>query len=135
MRKIISRSSLLCLSFLIAFLPGYAGATQTDKQAAAELNVSANQQEKANDKNSDVADKPKKEPEASRGKMLYSNHCHACHESNIHIRAQRKVKKKSDIGYWVNRWSTHLKLNWKQADRQQVIDYLNQTYYKFSTID
>jgi len=67
----------------------------------------------------------------SRGKMLYSNHCHACHESNVHIRAHRKVKKKTDIYYWVNRWSSHLKLGWNSTDRDQVVEYLNKAYYKF----
>lgn len=67
----------------------------------------------------------------SRGKMLYSNHCHACHESNVHIRAHRKVKKKTDIYYWVNRWSAHLKLGWNSTDRDQVVEYLNKAYYKF----
>ena len=84
---------------------------------------------KQNSKKNAEAEKLKKM--ASRGKMLYLNHCHACHESNVHIRAHRKVKKKSDIGYWVKRWSKYLKLNWKESDRLQVIEHLNKTYYKF----
>ena len=150
MRKIILRSSLLSFIVFFAFSVNFTiyspqvfsapnDMIATNKKVAMDPEqnagkmIKAKNEEKSTDK--PKSEKSKKEPPATRGKMLYTNHCHACHESNVHIRAHRKVKKKADIEFWVNRWSTHLKLNWKESDRQQVIDYLNQTYYKFSAID
>lgn len=70
--------------------------------------------------------------EKPRGLLLYENHCHVCHESNVHIRANRKAKSKQDISYWVNRWSEHLQLKWNTKDKQDVSDYLNSTYYHYN---
>jgi cytochrome c5 len=72
-------------------------------------------------------DKPK-----DRGLMLYENHCRVCHESNVHIRNNRKAKSKSDISYWATRWSTHLDLKWKKQDLVDVVDHINNTYYHYS---
>jgi len=146
MRKIFARSSLFYLLSLIAlsiFLnlqSNQAIASEkknidtSDFTVATPKNATNKVSNTANEKKGPEKDSEKKRV-ASRGKMLYSNHCHACHESNVHIRAHRKVKKKSDIEYWVKRWSTHLKLNWNNSDREQVIEFLNQEYYKFSAID
>lgn len=67
----------------------------------------------------------------SRGALLYENHCRVCHESNVHIRNNRRAKSISDIEYWVTRWSTHLELNWKKQDITDVTNYIDSTYYKF----
>lgn len=69
--------------------------------------------------------------EKPRGQLLYDNHCHVCHESNVHIRANRKAKTRKDIQYWVNRWSEHLKLKWNTNDKNDVASYLNLTYYHY----
>lgn len=68
----------------------------------------------------------------TRGELLYENHCRVCHESNVHIRNNRRAKSKSDIEYWVTRWSTHLALNWKKQDVIDVVNHLNSAYYKFA---
>ena len=69
--------------------------------------------------------------ELPRGKMLYENHCKECHESNVHIRKNRRARSTADIIYWITRWSTHLKLNWNTDDINEVEHYLEETYYKF----
>jgi cytochrome c5 len=68
----------------------------------------------------------------SRGKLLYENHCTSCHESNAHIRANRKVKTFDDITYWVKRWSTELDLKWNADEIADVVHYLNKEYYKLN---
>ena len=67
----------------------------------------------------------------SRGQMLYDNHCHTCHESQTHIRANRRAKSKDDIAKYVRQWSAHLQLNWSNADHNEVTTYLNTTYYHY----
>ena len=66
-----------------------------------------------------------------RGRLLYENHCQVCHDSRAHIRANRKANSPSQVEKWVTRWSTHLKLDWQQAEIEDVTLYLSQRYYKF----
>ena len=80
---------------------------------------------------SDASDNSTANIPKSRGQLLYENHCIACHESNVHIRGNRKAKSIDDIRYWAARWSTHLELNWSADELTSVINYLNATYYQF----
>lgn len=67
----------------------------------------------------------------SRGQLLYQNHCTVCHESNLHIRQKSKAKTLADINKWVNHWSQQSKLDWSATDIEDVVNYLNQTYYQY----
>ena len=67
-----------------------------------------------------------------RGQMLYENHCRVCHDSRVHIRDNHKAKSPKDLLYWVNRWSTHLKLNWSNEDKLAVAQHLAQKFYHFN---
>lgn len=71
------------------------------------------------------------EPSKARGQLLYENHCRVCHSSIVHIRKNRKAKKLINIYYWANRWSKVLKLKWSKAELDDVVKYLNNTYYRF----
>ncbi len=66
-----------------------------------------------------------------RGQMLYENHCGVCHDSRIHIRENRKVKSIEDIRYWINRWTTYLKLHWSEEEKNAVANHLGKKYYRF----
>jgi len=129
MKKITLVSFVLCLSAVPLTISVLA--SNSDKNNTGSLLVDTTKQVEVKAKEKPMEDKSAEKESASRGKMLYSNHCHACHESGVHIRAHRKVKKKTDIAYWVNRWSTYLKLNWKNEEKQQVVEFLDQTFYKF----
>lgn len=74
---------------------------------------------------------PERTEPVREGKLLYENHCKACHDSTVHIRNKRRVRSLNDIRYWVQRWSSFLNLNWSQNQREQVTDFLNQRYYQF----
>jgi mono/diheme cytochrome c family protein len=67
----------------------------------------------------------------SRGQLLYENHCTKCHESLVHIRANRKSKSISDVQGWVSNWQVHEKLQWSTKDINDVTEYLIDQYYKF----
>ena len=66
-----------------------------------------------------------------RGQMLYENHCRECHTSVVHVREMRRVHSMDDLEHWVKRWAGTLKLRWSAEDINDVINYLNQRYYKF----
>ncbi len=69
---------------------------------------------------------------ADRGRLLYENHCVACHESTVHIREKRAVKKFTDIEKYARRFSTLAGVEWSDAELLLVVSYLNRKYYKFS---
>ncbi|MEZ5589519.1 MAG: cytochrome C [Gammaproteobacteria bacterium] len=66
-----------------------------------------------------------------RGKQLYDNHCTVCHESQVHIREQRKAKTPADLRWQIARWQEVLKLSWTAAEVDDVQDYLNAEYYHY----
>lgn len=67
----------------------------------------------------------------TRGELLYKNHCRVCHESNVHMRENRRAKSMKEVISWIQRWSSHLKLDWDNDEIQDVAQHLNETYYKF----
>ncbi|MCK5664339.1 MAG: hypothetical protein KAI17_12690, partial [Thiotrichaceae bacterium] len=71
----------------------------------------------------------------SRGQMLYENHCTSCHESTVYIRAKRKAKNYKELGNWVNQRADWLNLNWSDLEKQDVLQHLNERYYKYSLIE
>lgn len=73
--------------------------------------------------------------EGAQGRMLYQNHCKTCHESTVHIRNKRKAKNYKDLSYWVNQRADWLKLGWTDQEKQEVMDYLNERFYKYPTPD
>ena len=67
----------------------------------------------------------------ARGQMLYENHCIACHESTAHVRNNRRANSLKELQSWVIRWSNQQQLNWSAEDIRDVVNYLNNHYYKF----
>ena len=69
---------------------------------------------------------------STRGQMLYENHCLSCHESQMHIRANTKVKQLSQLSYFVLVRSSELNLQWGDEERDAVTKYLNERYYNLA---
>ncbi len=69
--------------------------------------------------------------EVTRGQMLYENHCTSCHESMVYIRAKRKATNYKEVGDWVNQFAGWLNLGWTKVEKLEVMQYLNERYYKF----
>ena len=66
---------------------------------------------------------------ASRGELLYLNHCQGCHESKVHIREKQKAKSINAIRSEVSRWAQELQLKWTLRDIEDVVEFLNHVYY------
>lgn len=71
----------------------------------------------------------------SRGQMLYENHCTRCHASVLHVRENRRAVSLKVLEGWVRRWSGEEKLPWSEEEIVEIVDYLNQRYYKFPPPD
>lgn len=80
--------------------------------------------------NSEV--KPAVPASGSRGQLLYENHCQACHTSVVHVRKTHRARSLTDLTYWVTHWSNKLKLLWSADEISDVVDYLNQRFYKIN---
>ena len=73
--------------------------------------------------------------EVTRGHMLYENHCTSCHESTVYIRTKRKATNYKEVGNWVNQFADWLNLGWGDVEKQEVMQYLNERYYKYPLIE
>jgi len=68
-----------------------------------------------------------------RGRLLYENHCQACHTSTVHVREARKVRTASELRAYIARWSGELKLAWGPDEQEAVFRHLSSRYYRFLT--
>lgn len=68
--------------------------------------------------------------ELSRGRLLYDNHCIACHSVELHWRARRRVTDWTSLVDQVRQWQARAQLNWSEADIVEVARHLDQTIYR-----
>lgn len=66
----------------------------------------------------------------SRGELLYENHCQLCHTSVVHVRETRRARTLAELEHWVTHWSGEMNLSWGADEISDVVEYLNQRYYK-----
>lgn len=66
----------------------------------------------------------------TRGELLYTTHCVACHDQQVHWRDRRQATDWATLKSWVRRWQLEVGLNWNEADVAEVAGYLNDTFYK-----
>lgn len=67
----------------------------------------------------------------TRGELLYSTHCIACHTTQVHWRDQRLAKDWAGLTQQVGRWAKNSGLNWSREEIVDVSHYLNSLYYHF----
>ncbi len=67
----------------------------------------------------------------SRGELLYTTHCIACHTTQMHWRDNRLATHWNGIAAQVRRWQGTALLDWSESDILEVTRYLNETIYRF----
>lgn len=120
MNRYISLSAILIIAFFLSI--SLANMRSDDSSSNSATKLSDTKSEK---NPSPVA--------ADRGKLLYENHCTACHENSVHNRNNNKAKSIEEIRQWVLRWSNNLELGWENNDVNVVSDYINRRFYQFTT--
>jgi mono/diheme cytochrome c family protein len=70
-------------------------------------------------------------PPASRGELLYTTHCIACHSTQMHWRDQRRATDLDSLKDQVRLWQGRALLSWDEQDIAEVTRYLNQRFYHF----
>jgi hypothetical protein len=68
----------------------------------------------------------------SRGKLLYDNHCVACHTTQMHWREQRVAVDLPSLRVQVLRWQATQQLGWSDQDVDEVVRHLNDSIYRFA---
>jgi cytochrome c553 len=71
-------------------------------------------------------------PPESRGALLYSTHCIACHTKEVHWRQQKLATDWASLERQVRRWATNAGLAWSDDDVAEVARYLNAVHYHFA---
>lgn len=76
--------------------------------------------------------------DATRGATLHNEQCSACHAArfgnngnDIYTRADHRVQSLSGLHQQVNRCKNNLQIVWFDEEVDDVVEYLNNTYYKF----
>jgi mono/diheme cytochrome c family protein len=68
----------------------------------------------------------------SRGELLYSTHCIACHTTQKHWRDNRVATDWNSLKALVRRWQAEALLGWSEEDILAVTRHLNESFYRFS---
>ncbi|CAH1385120.1 cytochrome c [Candidatus Nitrotoga sp. M5] len=68
---------------------------------------------------------------ATRGELLYTKHCIACHSTQIHWREKKRVTDWTSLQSEVQRWQGIAGLGWDQEEIDDVAQYLNVIYYHY----
>ncbi len=69
--------------------------------------------------------------DAARGKAVHDKQCAACHDSSVYTRANRRVKTPEGLKMQVNGCLRQTGIRLKDAEIDDVVKYLNDSYYKF----
>lgn len=69
--------------------------------------------------------------DAEAGKILHDTHCTKCHGTEVYTRKNRVVKNPEGLKKQVSRCQLSVGANWFDEDVDNVVDYLNSSFYKF----
>lgn len=69
--------------------------------------------------------------DVEKGKSLYQAGCRGCHDESIHTRPDRIILSKGALRNRVQFCDANANTKWNSEQMDHVIEYLNQTFYKF----
>jgi mono/diheme cytochrome c family protein len=69
--------------------------------------------------------------EVSRGELLYTTYCIACHSTEVHWRDKKIAKDWPGLEAQVRRWQGVAGLAWSNKDIVEVTRYLNALHYHY----
>ena len=67
----------------------------------------------------------------TRGELLYTTHCVACHTTQMHWRDQKLATDWPSLKAQVQRWQATARLQWGDDDVTEVARFLNDTIYRY----
>ena len=66
-----------------------------------------------------------------RGRALYDNNCRVCHTAKVHRRIPQLPVNEDELYRIVLTWAHYEGLSWTSEDVEDVVYYVNRTYYQF----
>jgi hypothetical protein len=69
--------------------------------------------------------------DGANGRLLYETYCGGCHYERVHQRLRTAVKDLSDLRDMVARWAPQTKRNFTLDEREDIVQYLNESHYRF----
>ncbi len=63
--------------------------------------------------------------------MLVQGHCAKCHDSRVFTRPDHKIRSLEALKNQVERCELNASVDWPQQDFDDVVAYLDATFYKF----
>ena len=66
-----------------------------------------------------------------RGEQLHNERCMRCHGNEVYTRSNRRIKSLEKLGAQVRFCKNQTGIMWFADEVNDVIHYLNQTFYKF----
>jgi cytochrome c553 len=69
--------------------------------------------------------------DAGRGEKLHQSNCTGCHDTGVYTRAKRAVGSIGGLQQRVEMCNTQLKRNLSDAERKDLVKYLNERFYRF----
>ena len=74
----------------------------------------------------------KDDPVIAHGEKLHNEKCISCHNTEVYIRENRRVKSLQGLSDQVSFcMKGAAKANWSTSDTNSVVEFLNTRYYKF----
>ncbi len=67
-----------------------------------------------------------------RGRALYENNCRLCHTAKVHRRVPQLPINEDELRRIVLTWVRFEGMRWSSEDVDDVVYYVNRTYYQFS---
>ncbi|OYV75846.1 MAG: hypothetical protein B7Z66_11350 [Chromatiales bacterium 21-64-14] len=71
-------------------------------------------------------------PDVAHGKELHNASCLACHNPSVYTRPDHKIRSLTALHRQVAACQKAAGANWNAAGRNDVVEYLNQTFYHFA---
>lgn len=68
---------------------------------------------------------------ATRGQLLYGNHCIACHNTQMHWRDRKLATDWASLKAQVRHWQGVAQLSWSDDEIDDVARFLNDRFYRF----
>ena len=65
------------------------------------------------------------------GKILLEQHCTRCHDTRVFTRPDRRIHSLEALKKQVERCELNVPVHWPQSDVDDVVAYLDTTFYKF----
>jgi len=69
--------------------------------------------------------------DSAKGKELHDAHCMKCHDTGVYTRAERFISSRDALKKQVNRCQLNVGAQWFDEDINDVVQYLDETFYQF----